>query len=173
METNPLKRITSLFNMLSDYIYQINGILSELSQELSSLTYDPEQNIIEEMDKIQKIKNKINENNNNINNIFLDSYSKESSNFARQKVIFLTTQNDIIKTEFDFGTTIDEMLSIYSQNINTSNSRYSILDPMKIEFLYNGKPLKFGDLRKVEDVFWKNKSPTILVNNLTNLDSIE
>ena len=171
MDNNPLKRLTFLFNKLSEHIYQINDIIIEINNELASLTYGPVQNINEQMDKINKIRNIINESNNS-KNIFLDSYSKESSNFAKQKVIFLTTQNEIIKTEFEYGTTIDEMLNIYSQNLNTSKSSYSILDPMKIEFLYNGKPLKYGDLRKVEDVFWKNKSPTILVNNLTNFDYI-
>ena len=91
----------------------------------------------------------------------MDNKIKEKSNIPKMNIIFKTTQEMQIILVFDYGTTIDEILKKYLNEIG----RPDLINTDKIFFVYNACQLRFGDKTKIEDYFNHNP-PTIIVNEL-------
>ena len=80
-------------------------------------------------------------------------------------ITFKTTQGIHINMMFKKGTTIDEVIKKFFYRVN----RPKLIQTKQISFLYNGSPLRLGDMRKIEDVFNINSNPVIVCIDNNNL----
>ena len=91
---------------------------------------------------------------------------KEKSNKEKMNIIFKTTKGNVNTLVFDYGTTIDEILKKYLNEIGRPDL---INNKNKIFFVYNACQLRFGDKTKIEDYFPKGRTINIIVNDYNNL----
>ena len=82
----------------------------------------------------------------NFNNDFLNNNKEENPKIN----VAFNNWGKIINNQYNFGTTIDEMLKKYLIRINLPEL---INNNDAFFFVYNAEYLRFGDNRKIEDVF--------------------
>ena len=81
--------------------------------------------------------------------------------------IFTTTKGKKTNVILPLNFTIDQALEKYLKRVG--NDDLYTQKSNKICFLFNGVNLKFGDQRKVSEVFGLNSHPNIIVNDVFNL----
>ena len=87
-------------------------------------------------------------NNNNLDNKFEEKYNKEVNN-QKINILFSDSRGHKKFIAYNFGTTINDVLEIFLRKIGKPELINNIEG--KINFISNGKTLKFGDKTKIED----------------------
>jgi hypothetical protein len=82
------------------------------------------------------------------------------------KILFKTTQGIETNIFAKKGTTIDEIIKKY---LNDVNKPELIKQENSLTFLFNAQRLKLGDKRKIENFFKNVSDPLIFVNDINNL----
>ena len=149
-----------LFELLDEYLYKIDY------EELRGNNYDIQYFYNSQQIQFNDFSNVgeffLHGNNpivtvNDINNII---------NFTKlNTVTFKATHGNIIKINIKPERTLKELLIKYYNEINHSELMIS----EQIQFLYNAKQIKYGDVTTVKNYFLNIKNPVILVMDLNNL----
>ena len=85
----------------------------------------------------------------------------------KTNIIFKTTQGTTHTLVYNYGTTIDQVLSKYLNRVGRPELYQEKSN--KICFLFNASQLKFGDQTKVEVFFKGVINPKVVVNDVHNL----
>ena len=157
---NHLQSISNLLIQLNEHIIQINSIVLEMNniiKQTNNKEFNNKQ--IEQINKLLKIIRCQTDYNKPLEPNF-DKIKIENNNIKTINILFATSsQGKKENLVVNYGTNIDELIKLYLNKVKRPDL---INNEKNISFIYNSKPLNFGDKRKVENVFKNNSNNNII-----------
>ena len=157
---NHLQLISNLLIQLNEHIIQINSIVLEMNniiKQTNNKEFNNKQ--IEQINKLLKIIRCQTDYNKPLEPNF-DKINVENNNIKTINILFATSsQGKKENLVVNYGTNIDELIKLYLNKVKWPDL---INNEKNISFIYNSKPLNFGDKRKVENVFKNNSNNNII-----------
>ena len=158
---NHLQSISNLLIQLNEHIIQINSIVLEMNniiKQTNNKEFNNKQ--IEQINKLLKIIRCQTDYNKPLEPNFDKIKIENNNNIKTINILFATSsQGKKENLVVNYGTNIDELIKLYLNKVKRPDL---INNEKNISFIYNSKPLNFGDKRKVENVFKSNSNNNII-----------